>query len=673
MKYLQTRKESIQFEIVQKILKEYKPKDIEEIIEILVGIYGEEFKQVLEESYIYKNMKRKPNKLNPSKQLIVTIALIGILTNNVGLAISADMISEQQVADIQTTQEEQLAISDEIQNLPDQPTSVEPIIPIEPEIPKVPTTPVEPEIPEVPKQPTKPAVPEVPNTQKPPVSQSPKTSIQSYSKPNVSDSNKVNGAYWETDNIKIAPVNSLSHSNLSSFELPLLSSLKDSRQAAIIAAGLKRLGGQKEYTSLNLINDIYQEVFNLRLGENYVTLAEKGNVKKVEEAKIGDIFMWEDVKGELTKSAIYLGQEKYIVASKNQVHIESLNDKKDAPTFALDLIIDKNLTPKGQEYIDTYAASFDVTANVQTQNFINELANDARALGTKYDIYASVMIAQAILESGSGSSGLATAPNYNLFGIKGTYETNAVQFSTNEDDGTGKLYTIQANFRKYPSYKESLEDYTQLLRGGVGHDGNFYQGTWKSNAKNYLQATQFLTGKYATDTQYNNKLNSIIAAYHLTQYDVETIGTSGEIISEIQNLPVEYQKEMKLTPYDGKEYNLSGSYPVGQCTWYVFNRMAQLGYSIDNYMGNGGDWGRSGLTKGYDVSHVPAVGDAISFSQGVAGADPTYGHVAFVEAIGPQGIVISESNVKGLGIVSYRIIPDEIAFSSSVTYIAPKK
>lgn len=33
-------------------------------------------------------------------------------------------------------------------------------------------------------------------------------------------------------------------------------------------------------------------------------------------------------------------------------------------------------------------------------------------------IYASVMIAQAILESASGQSQLAQAPNYNLFGIK---------------------------------------------------------------------------------------------------------------------------------------------------------------------------------------------------------------------------------------------------------------
>ncbi len=41
-----------------------------------------------------------------------------------------------------------------------------------------------------------------------------------------------------------------------------------------------------------------------------------------------------------------------------------------------------------------------------------------RAVANSNDMYASVMIAQALLESSYGSSGLASAPNYNLFGVK---------------------------------------------------------------------------------------------------------------------------------------------------------------------------------------------------------------------------------------------------------------
>jgi flagellum-specific peptidoglycan hydrolase FlgJ len=55
------------------------------------------------------------------------------------------------------------------------------------------------------------------------------------------------------------------------------------------------------------------------------------------------------------------------------------------------------------------------------QAFINQIAPSAKTLASANNLYASVMIAQAIVESGWGSSTLSKAPNYNLFGIKGTY------------------------------------------------------------------------------------------------------------------------------------------------------------------------------------------------------------------------------------------------------------
>lgn len=48
------------------------------------------------------------------------------------------------------------------------------------------------------------------------------------------------------------------------------------------------------------------------------------------------------------------------------------------------------------------------------EEFIGEIAETARDLGADNDLYASVMIAQAILESEHGQSGLGSAPNYNL-------------------------------------------------------------------------------------------------------------------------------------------------------------------------------------------------------------------------------------------------------------------
>lgn len=153
------------------------------------------------------------------------------------------------------------------------------------------------------------------------------------------------------------------------------------------------------------------------------------------------------------------------------------------------------------------------------QQFLDYIGNSARKLAANNDLYASVMIAQAMVESGWGTSGLASSPNYNLFGIKGDYKGESVNMGTQEDDGTGNLYSINSNFRKYPSYKESLEDYVSLLRGGTSGNTQMYAGAWKSNTKSYEDATKYLTGRYATDTTYGDKLNSMIEKYNLTQYD----------------------------------------------------------------------------------------------------------------------------------------------------------
>lgn len=158
------------------------------------------------------------------------------------------------------------------------------------------------------------------------------------------------------------------------------------------------------------------------------------------------------------------------------------------------------------------------------ESFIRKIGESARKIGQENDLYASVMIAQAILESASGQSQLAQAPNYNLFGIKGTHNGKGVSFATQEDLGNGILYTTQATFRQYENYEDSLNDYVQLLKEGLTGNSQFYSGVWKTNAKTYQEATKFLTGRYATDTSYDKKLNGLIETYDLTKYDKEVAG-----------------------------------------------------------------------------------------------------------------------------------------------------
>lgn len=154
--------------------------------------------------------------------------------------------------------------------------------------------------------------------------------------------------------------------------------------------------------------------------------------------------------------------------------------------------------------------------NETTMEFIKEIAFDAHLSGNEYEIYPSIIIAQAVLESSNGKSDLAKFPNHNLFGIKGFYEGKSVQMRTREDDGSGEMFFIYANFKKYPDREASLRDHSQLLREGLN---GYYYGVWRENAKTPEEAAEFLQGRYATDTKYASKLMSIIKDYNLERFD----------------------------------------------------------------------------------------------------------------------------------------------------------
>lgn len=173
-----------------------------------------------------------------------------------------------------------------------------------------------------------------------------------------------------------------------------------------------------------------------------------------------------------------------------------------------------------------------VVKNQTTEEFIETIGKEAQVIAWDEGLYASVMIAQAILETGSGNSQLARPPHHNLFGIKGSYRGKNVSFNTQEDKGNGQLYTIQSAFRQYPSYKESLEDYAALLKNGISGNAGFYHATWKEYAETYQIATKALTGKYATDTAYDKKLNALIETYELTTFDVEPGAEEPNAVSE---------------------------------------------------------------------------------------------------------------------------------------------
>lgn len=165
-------------------------------------------------------------------------------------------------------------------------------------------------------------------------------------------------------------------------------------------------------------------------------------------------------------------------------------------------------------------------ARINTAAFITEIATYAQPIAQANDLYASVMIAQAVVESGWGSSALSQAPYYNLFGIKGGYQGQTVYMDTLEFLNN-QWVNKKEPFRQYPSFAESFNDNAYVLRNTSFGNGYYYAGTWKSNTRSYTDATACLTGRYATDPGYASKLNNIITTYGLTQYDTPASGNAG--------------------------------------------------------------------------------------------------------------------------------------------------
>lgn len=149
-------------------------------------------------------------------------------------------------------------------------------------------------------------------------------------------------------------------------------------------------------------------------------------------------------------------------------------------------------------------------------------------------ILASVTIAQACLESGYGSTDLAVKAN-NLFGMKCSLSGNTwlsvwdgkskYTKQTKEQKPDGTIYTVTADFRKYPDVLTNIRDHSCYLNGAMRGDRKRYEGL--AGERDYRKAAQLIKGGgYATDISYVDKLCSLIERWNLTQYDKEEMSMS---------------------------------------------------------------------------------------------------------------------------------------------------
>ena len=345
-------------------------------------------------------------------------------------------------------------------------------------------------------------------------------------------------------------------------------------QQAIVREAFKHLGkpyvwgakGPNTFDCSGLTYYVYMKATGHYIGGWTGEQQYAGTQIPVSQAQPGDLVFWGPSSGVTHHVGIYIGNGQFIHAPQpgDKVRVTSISD------FTPDFAVRVNLAglpaasgslTGGSSILDGLDGSFHFSQNQTTDQFLKKIADDAQEIGQKEGIYASVMMAQAILESGSGNSLLSSEPNHNLFGIKGSYKGSSVTFNTLEQDSSGQSYQIRTQFRKYPSYKESLEDYADLIKNGLTGNPDFYKPTWKSETKDYKEATKYLEGRYATDRQYSQKLNAIIEAYDLTKYDEpkKEAATTEEANAEILNMSKRFDVPIKWTtdgvPITGLEFS----------------------------------------------------------------------------------------------------------------------
>lgn len=136
-------------------------------------------------------------------------------------------------------------------------------------------------------------------------------------------------------------------------------------------------------------------------------------------------------------------------------------------------------------------------------------------------LFSSVVIAQAICESGWGQSKMMMKANA-IFGIKAgsSWRGKVYNSKTNECYDGVTMTTINACFRAYDNLEESIRDYFLLICKLT----RYRNALFTSSAEECI--TEIKKGGYATDPNYITTIMSIINSNNLYKYDVENVENS---------------------------------------------------------------------------------------------------------------------------------------------------
>lgn len=146
----------------------------------------------------------------------------------------------------------------------------------------------------------------------------------------------------------------------------------------------------------------------------------------------------------------------------------------------------------------------------KARDFFEQALPEAMEVQVNYGIPASAVMAQAIYESGYGSSELAVK-YHNYFGIKAFSNWDGPRAEAMPTKDSGR--PTRADFRAYDNLKEGFRGYAQHMKDSGRYESAFY----KTSGPDYVKA--ILRAGYCPDSNYYDNIMRIMRNHNLQALD----------------------------------------------------------------------------------------------------------------------------------------------------------
>lgn len=148
------------------------------------------------------------------------------------------------------------------------------------------------------------------------------------------------------------------------------------------------------------------------------------------------------------------------------------------------------------------------------ETFIQKVAEKVSKYAYLYGIVVhSPIIAQAILESGWGKSGLASK-YHNYFGLKcgSSWKGKSVNMATKEEYKVGTMTNIRDNFRVFDDFDDGIRGYFEFI-----NTSRYANLKGVKNPEEYVRRLK--ADGYATSSKYVDNVMKVIRDNKLTRFD----------------------------------------------------------------------------------------------------------------------------------------------------------